>query len=143
MCIQSGLANSQEIDVLTDPQMRHTRELHIVSGELNILKRSLYPLYNMINALREPRGNRPKTGNFGGPGCGDTGYDTPECPLYPSGHPDEKGHGAEISASARVYLADVADHVLILTEEVDILRGTVENMINMVRNPSYIHAQLV
>lgn len=132
------MSNDQEIDVLTNPQMQHTRELHIVSGELNILKRTLYPLYNMINALREPRATRQqRTGSyFGGPGGGGIGHDTPmEAPPSAS-QSDEKGHGADISASARVYLADVADHVLILTEEVDMLRGTVENMINMVPQPS-------
>jgi Mg2+ and Co2+ transporter CorA len=117
--------------------MQHTRELHIVSGELNILKRTLYPLYNMINALREPRGNRQKAGYFAGPGGGGPGHTTPnEPPAGPTAGPipfePEKGHGADISSSARVYLADVADHVLILTEEVDMLRGTVENMINLV-----------
>jgi Mg2+ and Co2+ transporter CorA len=127
------LSNHQEIDVLTNPQMQHTRELHIVSGELNILKRTLYPLYNMINALREPRGNRHKACYFGGPGGGGTGHMTPnESPAPTTPFEPEKGHGADISSSARVYLADVADHVLILTEEVDMLRGTVENMINLV-----------
>jgi hypothetical protein len=115
--------------------MQHTRELHIVSGELNILKRTLYPLYNMINALREPRGNRQKSGYFGMPGGGGTGHNAPNETPAPSQFEQEKGRGAEISSSARVYLADVADHVLILTEEVDMLRGTVENMINLVTTP--------
>ena len=50
---------------------------------------------------------------------------------------EENARGADISAAARVYLVDVADHVLILTEEIDMLRGTVENMINLV------HPQLI
>jgi hypothetical protein len=116
--------------------MIHTRELHIVSGELNILKRTLYPLHNMINALREyrPRKHRPTFPPGGGgtgyfpPGGGGSGYATPT-----DSH--EKVRGADISFMAKVYLADVADHVLILTEEVDMLRGSVENMINMVRFP--------
>jgi hypothetical protein len=117
--------------------MQHTRELHIVSGELNILKRTLYPLYNMINALREPRGSRQKAGYFAGPGGGGPGHSTPnELPPARTPFEPEKGHGADISSSARVYLADVADHVLILTEEVDMLRGTVENMINLVALPT-------
>ena len=128
------LSNGKEIDVLTNPQMQHTRELHIVSGELNILKRTLYPLNNMINALRE----RPKASYFCGPGGGGLGHDTPE-QMHSSSQSEEKALGAQISSSARVYLADVADHVLILTEEVDMLRGTVENMINMVNNSATPH----
>src|SRR5438045_80684 len=114
------------MEVLLNPQMQHTRELHIVSGELNILKRTLYPLYNMINALREHRPTKRPSGSGSG-----SGHTTSQAQPYSSEY-DERTRGADISAAARVYLADVADHVLILTEEVDMLKGTVENMINMV-----------
>lgn len=126
-------ADAQEIDVLTNPQMQHTRELHIVSGELNILKRTLYPLYNMINALRDYRPTVKRPGHFGALDQGGGGQ-TP-------GDYEEKTRGAVISAAARVYLADVADHVLILTEEIDMLKGTVENMINMVHPPLIVFAE--
>ena len=111
--------------------MQHTRELHIISGELNILKRTLYPLHNMINALREHRPTSKRPGYFDGSGGGGSGQKMPQ--AQPTlGEYEDKACGADISVAARVYLADVADHVLILTEEVDMLRGTVENMINMV-----------
>ena len=100
--------------------MEHTRELHIVSGELNILKRTLHPLYTMINALRDHRIIK-RTAHAIAIESALTDI-TPEC----------KPQGAEISAAAKVYLADVADHVLLITEEIDMLRGTVENMISMV-----------
>jgi hypothetical protein len=117
--------------------MQHTRELHIVSGELNILKRSLSPLYSMINALRDHRPSPKRSGYFNPDnGSGrNTPAASPQPPPAPSVEYDDKPRGAEISPAARVYLADVADHVLILTEEVDMLRGTVENTINMV--PQY------
>lgn len=133
-------SNIQEIDVLTNPQMQHTRELHIVSGELNILKRTLYPLYNMINALRDHRPPPKRSGYFGQDGA--SGPATSPVPQSQSVECDDKPRGAEISPAARVYLADVADHVLILTEEVDMLRGTVENTINMVRRPPHIFHDL-
>jgi Mg2+ and Co2+ transporter CorA len=113
--------------------MSHTRELHIVSGELNILKRTLTPLYNMINALRDHRPTK-RSGYFGQNASGGNGYNTP---TAHSPTEEKEGRGADISSAARVYLADVADHVLILTEEVDMLRGTVENMINMVFFPRF------
>ena len=111
-----------EIDVLTNPKMRHTRELHIIAGELNVLKRTLSPLYSMINALRE---RSPETGAADD---GDPQFET----EY-----QRKTKGATISARARVYLGDVADHVVILTEEIDMLKGTVDNMINMVYSPPF------
>lgn len=107
--------------------MEHSRELHIVSGELGILKRTLYPLYNMINSLQD-RHRSKRAGYYHQPG--ESGL-SPLIPDSGSSYHNER-HGALISNAAKVYLADVADHVLILTEEVDILRGTVENMINMV-----------
>jgi Mg2+ and Co2+ transporter CorA len=107
--------------------MEHTRELHIISGELNILKRTLHPLYNMINALQD-RHRSKRAGYF---------YQTSEADRHatmPDSTVDDFSEKqiTQISPEAKVYLADVADHVLILTEEIDILRGTVENMINMV-----------
>ena len=118
--------------------MQHTRELHIVSGELNILKRTLYPLYNMVNALRDHRPTPKRPGYFGS--GGGNGHDSSQGGGSTPNEFEDRTRGADISAAARVYLADVADHVLILTEEVDMLRGTVENMINMVA--LIIHVEL-
>jgi hypothetical protein len=117
--------------------MAHTRELHIVSGELNILKRTLYPLHNMINALRDHRPTK-RTGYFG-TASGSSIPNTPQLSMQAHTPSEYEQRGADISIAARIYLADVADHVLILTEEVDMLRGTVENMINMVHIPRLQH----
>ena len=117
--------------------MQHTRELHIVSGELNILKRTLYPLYNMINALRDHRPTAKRPNALGGGHHISQGGGG-----HAPGDYEERTRGADISAAARVYLADVADHVLILTEEVDMLRSTVENMINLVHPPIIIFLTL-
>jgi len=102
--------------------MEHTRELHIVSAELSILKRTLHPLYTMINALRDQRIVRRKDRHLLG-----IAYE----PAFEDIAAEYKPQGAEISVAAKVYLADVADHVLLITDEIDMLRGTVENMISM------------
>ena len=110
--------------------MHHTRELHIISGELSILKRTLYPIYNMVNALRDHHIAQKKIYFRQTTGAGISRNAT-----FPEPTPNEldpKLPGDMISDVAKVYLTDVGDHVLILTEDVDILRGTVENMINMV-----------
>jgi Mg2+ and Co2+ transporter CorA len=101
--------------------MSHTKELHIISGELNILKWTLTPLYEVIKALREHSGEK-LSGNAKD-GSGQSARTAKN---------QAKMYGADISAATRVYLADVADHVLILSEQVDMLKSTVENMINMV-----------
>jgi hypothetical protein len=120
---------------LTNPKMRHTRELHIISGELSLLKRTLYPIYNMVNALRDHRPPHkkayfhPNVSSGRGTAAADSAITTPGFPID---YFETKLHGANITDAAKLYLADVADHVLILTEEVDILRVNVENMINLV-----------
>jgi len=121
---------------LTNPKMEHTRELHIVSGELSILKRTLYPLYNVVNALRHH--GPSKFGNrafhqISNQANSNRPLSPPPLPMpNPYDLYDEIHRGADISPAAKLYLADVADHVLMLSEEVDQLRGMVENMINMV-----------
>ena len=114
--------------------MQHTRELHIISGELNILKRTLSPLHNMINALRDYRPTR-RSANYMviNPVMGVNAADQfrPQTPDQ-IGQQERPAHGADVSLLSKVYLADVSDHVLVLTEEIDMLRGTVENMINLV-----------
>jgi len=121
--------------------MRHTRELHIISGELSLLKRTLYPIYNMVNALRDHRPPNkkvyfhPNVSSGRGSAAADSAPPTP----FLTDYYETKLHGAHITDAAKVYLADVADHVLILTEEVDILRVNVENMINLVCAPLHPH----
>jgi hypothetical protein len=72
-------------------------------------------------------------------GYGGSANTTPQPSNTGSMPAEYEQRGADISAAARIYLADVADHVLILTEEVDMLRGTVENMINLVSPFPYLN----
>ena len=106
--------------------MEHTKELHVLSRDLAKLKRTLYPLYNVINELREYCPPARRSESFGHSAPSGSGSNT-----HPARNP-MSDWGADISPAARVYFSDVADHVLILTEEIDMLKGTLENMINMI-----------
>jgi Mg2+ and Co2+ transporter CorA len=44
-----------EVDVLTDPDIHHSRLLYILSSELAILKSNMQPIANVIGALRDHR----------------------------------------------------------------------------------------
>jgi Mg2+ and Co2+ transporter CorA len=44
-----------EIDVLTDPELRHSRFLYILSSELQTLKNNMQPIAAVISALRDHR----------------------------------------------------------------------------------------
>jgi hypothetical protein len=81
----------------------------------------------MINSLQDRRHSK-RSGRIHPPNGSDQNSPVGDINI----NDDEDKHSVHISNTARVYLADVADHVLILTEEIDILRATTENMINLV-----------
>jgi Mg2+ and Co2+ transporter CorA len=42
-----------ELDVLTDPDLQHSKMLYILSSELSLLKNSIQPIASLISALRD------------------------------------------------------------------------------------------
>ncbi|BFZ61677.1 hypothetical protein YB2330_002750 [Saitoella coloradoensis] len=101
-----------EIDVLTTPEMAHTRQLHILSGELNLLKRTLSPITSIVNSLRD-HAKTVKISEDGRPGS---------------------PHGGEISDLARIYLADVADHVQTLVENIEMMKSQTDSSTDLIFN---------
>ncbi|ODQ68074.1 hypothetical protein NADFUDRAFT_81155 [Nadsonia fulvescens var. elongata DSM 6958] len=95
----------QEIDVLTNPTMAHTQDLHLLEGELAMLKRTINPITSLVTSLRE---HHSKT--------------------------EEKLSTALISELAKVYLADVGDHTQAYTDDLDIMRSNTKNMIDIIFN---------
>ncbi|KAK9458485.1 uncharacterized protein V1516DRAFT_143201 [Lipomyces oligophaga] len=95
-----------QVDVLTSPSVAHTRDLHILSEELSMLRMTLLPIYTLVQTLRD----HAKVGA--------------EITLA----------GGRISEFAKLYLSDVADHVLSFTDNIDLMRHTTENMINLIFN---------
>lgn len=53
-----------EVDVLTDPDIGHSRLLYILSSELAILRGTIQPISNVISALRDHRNKDPIDGKF-------------------------------------------------------------------------------
>lgn len=96
-----------ENDVLLNPSMNSTEELHILSRELGMLKHTLMPVYSLVMALKEHAIHKDVVS-----------------PQNPAG-----GH---ISNLAKLYLSDVADHVLSFTDNLDMMTHTTENLINLV-----------
>ncbi|KAK9481412.1 hypothetical protein V1514DRAFT_355479, partial [Lipomyces japonicus] len=98
-------------DVLFSPSMSHTKELHILSEELATLKTTLMPINTLVTTLRDHANLSKVIG------------------------PTEKIlAGGQISEFAKLYLADVADHVIAYTDNVDLMRHTTENMMNLIFN---------
>ncbi|KAJ8102172.1 hypothetical protein POJ06DRAFT_248999 [Lipomyces tetrasporus] len=98
-----------QIDVLASPSMAHTRDLHILSEELSMLRGTLMPIHGLVQSLRD--------------------YASISKDVY-----NDRFTGGYISEFAKLYLADVSDHVLSFTDNLDLMRHTTENMINLIFN---------
>ncbi|KAF8971808.1 magnesium transporter [Flammula alnicola] len=102
-----------ERDILLTPKMSTVRQLHILSGDLILHKRTLDPIKTLIYGLRR--------------------YDVDRCAaLIDSSDPankDVKVIGF-MSHKAKIYLADVFDHMEYILASLDMFALIAENLIN-------------
>lgn len=108
-----------ELDVLTDPELAHSRLLYILSTELITLRNNMQPIASVIAALREHRNQGENNGI-----------------AVPSSQPlDSKtASNVTISQTAHVYLGDVEDHTLQIVQNLDLMRRTTSDMIDLIFN---------
>ncbi|KAF9225244.1 hypothetical protein BS17DRAFT_778349 [Gyrodon lividus] len=103
-----------ERDVLIKPNMKIVARLHIMSGDLTLHKRTLEPLKTVIYGLRR--------------------YDVDRCAaLIELGEKHVKIEGF-MSQKAKIYLADVHDHMEYILTCMDMFAGIAENLINYTFN---------
>ncbi|CAK7215733.1 hypothetical protein SBRCBS47491_002584 [Sporothrix bragantina] len=100
-----------ELDVLTSPSVNHTKSLYITITEMNKVLSFINPVMNLINTLRDHQTDSETADDLQNP---------------------EKG--VIISPTTNVYLADVYDHCVLITEGLDQTRSQAENMISLIFN---------
>ncbi|CAK7204517.1 hypothetical protein SEUCBS139899_007274 [Sporothrix eucalyptigena] len=100
-----------ELDVLTSPSVDHTKSLYITITEMNKVLSFINPVMNLINTLRDHHADVVAIDDLQNP---------------------EKG--VIISPTTNVYLADVLDHCVLITEALDQTRNQAENMISLIFN---------
>lgn len=119
-----------ELDVLTDPSIERSRQLYILTSELSLLRSNMQPIANVLSALRDH-------------GRTDTNPPTNEAAQNQDQHPDgvpatmppkKPVKSITISPLGVLYFGDVEDNVVLLTQQLDIMRRTTNDMIDLTYN---------
>jgi Mg2+ and Co2+ transporter CorA len=116
-----GLIGELELDVLTEPSIKHTTSLYIMTSEITMMRGFVSPIINLINALRDHKSVAAATGG-GGRG------DIKQVDIK------QVQSGVKISGMAQTYLGDVEDHIILITEDFDSMRRSCDNMIDLIFN---------
>ena len=105
-----------ELDVLTEPNIGHTTSLYVLTSEIAQFKSNISPIVNLVRALRDHKSEPISTpGILGRP-------------------PKLSSSSVTIHPMTQVYLGDVEDHCILMTEGLDQMRRAADNMIDLIFN---------
>ena len=105
-----------ELNVLTEADISHTTSLYVLTSEVVQFKSNLSPIVNLVNALRDHKNDSIAT-----PGL--------------SGNPPKRiTSSVTISPMTQVYLGDVEDHIILITDGLSQMTHAADNMIDLIFN---------
>lgn len=103
-----------ELDVLTRPNISHTKKLYITITEINKMLSFINPITNLINSLREHQ-----TELHVDPGANDL---------------QNPATGVIITPMTSVYLGDVLDHCILIQESLGQVKSQADGLISLIFN---------
>ncbi|KAM5353914.1 hypothetical protein ACJ41O_000564 [Fusarium nematophilum] len=112
--VYSDIIADIELDVLTAPSLKQSKRLYICISEINKMLSFLNPIDNLVNVLRDH-----KT------------YMTHDQAMKELENP---GSGVIVTPMTHTYLGDVLDHCIIITEAMQQLKQSSDNLINLIFN---------
>ena len=105
-----------ELNVLTEADISHTTSLYVLTSEVIQFKSNLSPIVNLVNALRDHKSDPIATPGLSG---------KPPIPISSM---------VTISPMTQVYLGDVEDHVILITDGLGQMTHAADNMIDLIFN---------
>jgi len=105
-----------ELDVLTDPNIGHTTSLYVLTSEIAQFKSNISPIVSLVRALRDHKSEPIST------------------PGILGRLPKLSSSSVTIHPMTQVYLGDVEDHCILITEGLDQMRRAADNMIDLIFN---------
>lgn len=105
-----------ELNVLTEAEISHTTSLYVLTSEVVQFKSNLSPIINLVNALRDHKGEPIAT------------------PGLTGKPPKSISSSITISPMAQVYLGDVEDHIILITDGLGHMTHAADNMIDLIFN---------
>ncbi|KAG8166290.1 hypothetical protein KVR01_004842 [Diaporthe batatas] len=103
-----------ELDILTRPNITHTKKLYIIITELNKILSFITPVINLINALRDHK----------------TALSQESATL----HLQDSSKGVIITPMTYTYLGDVLDHCVLIQESLNAIKAQADGLINLIFN---------
>ncbi|RBR13972.1 uncharacterized protein FIESC28_07938 [Fusarium coffeatum] len=117
--IYTDIISDIELDVLTSPNISQSKKLYLCISEINKMLSFLNPIDNVVNVLRDHKTSM-----------------THENAMQVLENPSS---GVIVTPMTHTYLGDVLDHCIMITEALQQLKQSSDNLINLIFNTIAAH----